>query len=81
MKKLLLIVALMFTLTVISLTAAYAADHLSGKVVETLDSGGYTYVNIEKDSKSTWLAIPQTKITVGKEMSFKPGSVMNDFTR
>jgi len=80
MKKLLLIVALMFTLTVISLTAAYAADHLSGKVVETLDSGGYTYVNIEKDSKSTWLAIPQTKITVGKEMSFKPGSVMNDFT-
>ena len=80
MNKILLTVVLMFTLTLISLNAAYAADHLSGKVVETLDSGGYTYVNIEKDSKNTWLAIPQTKITVGKEMSFKPGSVMTDFT-
>lgn len=80
MKKLSMIVVLMFTLTLLTLSAAYAADHLSGKVVETMDSGGYTYVNIEKDSKSTWLAIPKTKITVGKEMSFKPGSVMNDFS-
>ena len=80
MNKLSMIFVLMFTLTLLTLTAAHTADHLSGKVVETMDSGGYTYVNIEKDSKSTWLAIPQTKITVGKEMSFKPGSVMTDFS-
>jgi hypothetical protein len=80
MKKLFLIVVLMFTLALISFSGTYAADNLSGKVVETLDSGGYTYVNIEKDGNKTWVAIPQSKITVGKEMSFKPGSVMTDFT-
>jgi len=80
MKKLLLIVVLMFTLALISFSSAYAAENLSGKVVETLNSGGYTYVNIEKDGNKTWVAIPQTKISVGQEMSFKPGSVMNNFT-
>jgi hypothetical protein len=80
MKKLLFIVLLMFTLALISFSGTFAADNLSGKVVETLSSGGYTYVNIEKDGSKTWVAIPQTKISVGQEMSFKPGSVMTNFT-
>jgi hypothetical protein len=53
---------------------------LSGKVVETMDSGGYTYVNLKKNGKSTWVAVPQMKVTVGQEMSFAPGMVMKDFT-
>lgn len=80
MKKLLFIVLLMFTLTLISFSGTSMANNLSGKVVETLSSGGYTYVNIEKDGSKTWVAIPQTKISVGQEMSFKPGSVMTNFT-
>jgi len=80
MKKLLLIVVLIFTLALISFSGTYALDGLSGKVIETLESGGYTYINIEKDGNKTWVAIPQTKVSVGQEMSFKPGSVMTNFT-
>jgi hypothetical protein len=52
---------------------------LSGKVVETMDSGGYTYVKLQKSGKSMWVAVPQMKVTVGQEMSFAPGMVMTDF--
>jgi len=52
---------------------------LSGKVVETMDSGGYTYVNIENAGKKTWVAVPRTKVTVGQNISFLPGAVMNKF--
>jgi len=52
---------------------------LSGKVVETMDSGGYTYIGIEKDGKKTWVAVPKTKIEVGQNISLQPGIVMNNF--
>ena len=80
MNKLLLTFVLMCTLSLISFSSAYAVDSLSGKVVETLNSGGYTYVNIEKDGNKTWVAIPQSNISVGQDLSFNPGSVMTNFT-
>jgi hypothetical protein len=63
--------------------SAYAASQeaspLSGKVVETMDSGGYTYVCLEKDGQKTWVAVPQMKVVKGKNMSFEPGIEMADF--
>ncbi len=53
---------------------------ISGKVVETMNAGGYTYICLEKNGKKTWLAVPETKVTVGAEMSFLPGTVMTNFT-
>ncbi len=55
-------------------------DGLSGKVVETMNAGGYTYVCIEKKGVKTWVAVPQTKVTVGQEITFQPGGEMTDFT-
>jgi hypothetical protein len=52
---------------------------LSGKVVETMNSGGYTYVNIEKDGKNTWVAVREMKVEVGQDISFKPGMPMSNF--
>jgi hypothetical protein len=52
---------------------------LSGKVVETMNAGGYTYVCLEKKGVKTWVAVPETKVTVGKEMSFQPGVEMRNF--
>ncbi len=52
---------------------------ISGKVVETMDSGRYTYVCLEKGGKKTWLAVPQMKVVKGKTMSFQPGVVMENF--
>jgi hypothetical protein len=52
---------------------------LSGKVLETMTSGGYTYAQIEKNGQKTWVAVPQTTITVGQEISFIPGTEMGAF--
>ncbi len=53
---------------------------ISGKIVETMNSGGYTYLCIEKDGKKTWAAIPETKVTVGEDISLPPGYEMANFT-
>ncbi len=57
-----------------------AASSITGKVVETMNSGGYTYVNVEKNGKSTWVAVPSMKMAVGQEVAFMQGAVMNNFT-
>ncbi|QEM66799.1 hypothetical protein FO488_00565 [Geobacter sp. FeAm09] len=53
---------------------------LSGKVVETMNSGGYTYINLEKDGNKNWIAIPATQVTVGQEVQLRPGMEMGKFT-
>jgi len=57
-----------------------AGSALSGKVVETMNSGGYTYVCLEKGGQKTWVAMPQTTVKVGQEVSCKLGMVMPNFT-
>jgi hypothetical protein len=52
---------------------------LSGKVVETMNSGGYTYVSIEKNGKRTWVALPATVVKVGQEITCQPGMEMKNF--
>ena len=53
---------------------------ISGKVVETMNAGGYTYVCIEKKGVKTWVAVPQTDVKVGQQMAFQPGAEMKNFT-
>jgi hypothetical protein len=57
-----------------------AENSLSGKVVETMNAGGYTYVCIQKKGKKTWAAIPQTTVTVGQNVSVQPGQEMTNFS-
>jgi hypothetical protein len=52
---------------------------LSGKVVESMDAGNYTYVSIEKDDKNVWVAIPRVKVAIDQEISIKPGMVIPNF--
>jgi hypothetical protein len=52
---------------------------LSGKVVETMNSGGYTYVLLEKNGNKTWVAVPQTKVVKGQTIHFMPGVEMESF--
>jgi hypothetical protein len=56
------------------------AVSLSGKVVETMNSGGYTYVNLENNGQKTWVAIPATPVKVGQEVKCQPGTEMRNFT-
>lgn len=52
---------------------------LTGKVVETMNSGGYTYVLLEKKGKKTWVAIPQMTAKVGQKLELQPGQEMVNF--
>lgn len=60
--------------------AVQASGGLSGNVVETMNSGGYTYVCLENSGKKTWVAMPQTKVSVGQQVTCKPGMEMKNFT-
>lgn len=57
-----------------------AGTILSGKVVETMNSGGYTYICLEKDGQKTWAAILETKVSVGQDMVLQPGYEMFNFS-
>jgi hypothetical protein len=59
--------------------AGSEAALVSGKVVEKLDGGGYTYFLLEKDGKKTWVAVPPTEAKVGDTLSFPPGVEMKAF--
>ncbi|HEY5513334.1 MAG TPA: hypothetical protein VIK40_06805 [Geomonas sp.] len=59
---------------------AAGSSSLSGKVTETMDAGGYTYICLEKDGKKTWAALPVTKVTVGQEIKILGGAEMPQFT-
>jgi hypothetical protein len=52
---------------------------LSGKVLETMDGGGYTYAKIDDEGKMLWLAMPTTKLKVGQDYTFNPGQEMRNF--
>lgn len=51
-----------------------------GTVVETMNSGGYTYLLIENEGQKKWAAIPKTEIKVGQEVELAPGMTMKNFT-
>ncbi len=52
---------------------------LSGKVIETMDAGGYTYVCLGKSGEKTWVAVPQMSVTKGQKIEFQPGVEMKNF--
>jgi hypothetical protein len=60
--------------------SAELSPPISGKVVETMNSGSYTYVCLEKNGKKTWVAIPEMKVSIGQELSLPPGLEMSNFT-
>lgn len=52
---------------------------LEGKVVETMNAGGYTYICLEKDGKKGWAAVPTMDVKVGNEITLQPGAEMGQF--
>ncbi len=59
--------------------AAPAKPH-TGKVLQTINSGGYTYVELRKEGdEKIWLAVPAVEIAVGSKQTFNPGMVMTGF--
>jgi len=51
-----------------------------GKVTETMDSGGYTYVQVDENGQKVWVAVMQTKVKVGDTVEFPDSPPMVNFS-
>jgi len=56
-----------------------AAPSVEGTVLETMNSGGYTYVRLETPGGEVWAAGPLTEVAVGDRVALGPGSPMTAF--
>jgi hypothetical protein len=54
-------------------------DRTSGEVVETMDSGGYTYVRVDTGEETIWAAAPQFRVTAGDRVNLSGGFPMLDY--
>lgn len=53
---------------------------LAGKILQTMNGGGYTYIYIERaDGSKKWVAVTPVAAKVGDKISFKPGLEMGRF--
>ena len=59
--------------------ATAPAAPVTGKVLETMDAAGYTYLNVETAEGERWVAVNQSAVTVGEEVTFMDGMVMQNF--
>jgi hypothetical protein len=56
-----------------------AALEFQGTVKETMNAAGYTYVLVEADGNTIWLAAPETVLQVGQTVAWSGGMAMKDF--
>lgn len=59
--------------------AMMAQQGLKGTVTETMNTGGYTYLQLSKGNQSVWVAIPETTVEKGTEITCRPGMEMQNF--
>lgn len=50
--------------------ALHAGDVFEGTVVDTINGGGYTYMQIDDTKKKYWVAVEGTKVEKGTEVRF-----------
>ncbi len=50
-----------------------------GKVLQTMDSGGYTYLEVEENGQKLWVAVMQTPVKVGEVVEFPDSPPMINF--
>ena len=62
-------------------TAPKAPDgaRLTGKVIETFNAAGYTYVRLETPAGETWAAIQETKLKKGEDVAIEAQMTMEKF--
>ncbi|MGI2259436.1 NrfJ [Shewanella sp. GXUN23E] len=61
-----------------SLAWAQGGIH-QGTVLDTMNSGGYTYVQIQEGDKQLWAAGPQVELQKGDKVSVISAGWMKDF--
>ncbi|MGK2944826.1 MAG: nucleotide-binding protein [Desulfuromonadales bacterium] len=59
--------------------AAEAAPGKTGKVLETMDAAGYTYIQVDTGSETLWVAAPQFAVKVDDDVVIPEGMPMADY--
>ena len=60
--------------------APATSQPIAGKVLEIMNSSGYTYLLLDVDGFKDWVAIPELYVEVGDEVELNPGTQMGEFT-
>ncbi len=67
-------------LSVLLITMSLMASSThTAKVVETLNSGGYSYIKVQEGSKLYWIAMTQRPVKVGEGISYNEQGWMQNF--
>jgi len=61
-------------------TTTANANVWTGEIVETMNSGGYTYVLLDTGAEKIWAAAPETTAEVGQKVSVTKGMMMANFS-
>lgn len=61
-------------------TGAADMKTVTGKIVETMNASGYTYLLVDTGAAKNWVAIPETAVKTGSQVSYYVGMEMTDFT-
>ncbi|AQS38959.1 hypothetical protein Sps_03843 [Shewanella psychrophila] len=65
----------------LGISSAWAAGIVhEGTVLDTMNGGGYTYVQIKESDKTFWAAGPQIEVNKGDKVVVQEQMWMNDFT-
>ncbi len=51
-----------------------------GSILETMNSGGYTYLLLDAGQEKIWVALPETPVSVGQTVACMPGILMQQFS-
>ena len=52
----------------------------NGKVIEAMNSAGYTYIQVEENGKRLWLAAPQIVVEAGQVINWSSAAPMRNFS-
>jgi hypothetical protein len=55
------------------------AQQPGGIILETMNAAGYTYILVDSGKSKNWVAIPETPVKVGDQVSYGEGMVMENF--
>ncbi len=56
-----------------------APGAINGRVVETMDAAGYTYMKLKTATGDVWAAVPQTKVAVGTNVTLAGNMTLDNF--
>ena len=57
-----------------------ASESFTGKVIETMNAGGYTYVHVDTGAEKIWAAGPQQSMDTGTVVTIDKGMPMRGFS-